>query len=312
MVRIDMSEYMEKHAVSRLVGSPPGYIGYDEGGQLTEAVRRKPYSVLLLDEIEKAHPDVFNILLQILEDGRLTDAQGRTVDFRHAIVIMTSNVGASEIAKNTGIGFTIGDDTGMTYDDMKNRIMGDLKKLFRPEFLNRIDEVIVFHKLAKEEIHQIVELLLRRIRESMAERELSLNLSEDAKDLLVEKGWDPSMGARPLRRAIQRYIEDPLADEVLKAEDMKPGATVEVDRNEGAEGEEPEVTITITQPKRGQKREPVTVGGDSEGEAEAGGEQASLPDTSAGAGESLPDEPEVLPEAPDAPPSDEPGPPSES
>ena len=150
MVRIDMSEYMEKHAVSRLVGSPPGYIGYDEGGQLTEAVRRKPYCVLLLDEIEKAHPDVFNILLQILEDGRLTDSQGRTVDFRHAIVIMTSNIGAQEIARNTPLGFAISDDeTGITYDDMKNRIMGELKKVFRPEFLNRIDDVIVFHKLQK-------------------------------------------------------------------------------------------------------------------------------------------------------------------
>ena len=191
MVRIDMSEYMEKHSVSRLVGSPPGYIGYDEGGQLTEAVRRKPYSVLLLDEIEKAHPDVFNILLQILEDGRLTDAQGRTVDFRNSIVIMTSNIGASEIAKNTGIGFTVGDETGLSYDDMKTRIMGELKKVFRPEFINRIDEVIVFHKLTKEEISTIVELLLKRIRESLAERELSLNLSEGASDLLVEKGWDP-------------------------------------------------------------------------------------------------------------------------
>ena len=161
MIRIDMSEYMEKHAVSRLVGSPPGYIGYDEGGQLTEAVRRKPYCVLLLDEIEKAHPDVFNILLQILEDGRLTDAQGRTVDFRHAIVIMTSNIGAAEIARNTPLGFAVSDDeTGITYDDMKNRIMGELKKVFRPEFLNRIDDVIVFHKLQKEEIRQIVELLL--------------------------------------------------------------------------------------------------------------------------------------------------------
>ena len=194
MVRIDMSEYMEKHSVSRLVGSPPGYIGYDEGGQLTEAVRRKPYSVLLLDEIEKAHPDVFNILLQILEDGRLTDAQGRTVDFRNSIVIMTSNIGASEIAKNTGIGFTIGDETGLSYDDMKNRIMGELKKVFRPEFINRIDEVIVFHKLTKEEISAIVELLLKRIRESLAERELSLNLSESAAELLVEKGWDPVDG----------------------------------------------------------------------------------------------------------------------
>src|SRR3982075_163095 len=179
MVRIDMSEYMEKHSVSRLVGSPPGYIGYDEGGQLTEAVRRKPYSVLLLDEIEKAHADVFNILLQILEDGRLTDAQGRTVDFRHAIVIMTSNIGAAEIARNTPLGFAVSDDeTGISYDDMKNRIMGELKKVFRPEFLNRIDDVIVFHKLQKDEIKEIVDLLLTRIRESMAERELQLDLSD--------------------------------------------------------------------------------------------------------------------------------------
>src|ERR1700739_2033742 len=209
MVRIDMSEYMEKHAVSRLVGSPPGYIGYDEGGQLTEAIRRKPYSVLLLDEIEKAHPDVFNILLQILEDGRLTDAQGRTVDFRHCIVIMTSNIGASEIARNTPLGFAVSDDeTGITYDDMKNRIMGELKKVFRPEFLNRIDDVIVFHKLQKDEIKEIVDLLLQRIRESMAERELQLELSEDAKDMLVDKGWDPAMGARPLRRGARRDMGD--------------------------------------------------------------------------------------------------------
>ena len=248
LIRIDMSEYMEKHAVSRLVGSPPGYIGYDEGGQLTEAVRRKPYSVLLLDEIEKAHPDVFNILLQILEDGRLTDAQGRTVDFRHAIVIMTSNIGAAEIARNTPLGFAVSDDeTGITYEDMKNRIMGELKKVFRPEFLNRIDDVIVFHKLQKEEIKQIVELLLLRIRESMAERELQLELTEPAKDLLVEKGWDPSMGARPLRRAIQRYIEDPLADFVLR-EELTPGATVVVDPAEGED--EGEVRLSIVQPKK--------------------------------------------------------------
>jgi ATP-dependent Clp protease ATP-binding subunit ClpC len=248
MVRIDMSEYMEKHAVSRLVGSPPGYIGYDEGGQLTEAVRRKPYCVLLLDEIEKAHPDVFNILLQILEDGRLTDSQGRTVDFRHAIVIMTSNIGAQEIARNTPLGFAVSDDeTGITYEDMKNRIMGELKKVFRPEFLNRIDDVIVFHKLQKEEIKTIVELLLRRIRESLAERELQLELSEDAKELLVDKGWDPSMGARPLRRAIQRYIEDPLADFVLRAE-LPPGATVMVER--APEGQDPEVALSVREPDR--------------------------------------------------------------
>ncbi len=256
MVRIDMSEYMEKHAVSRLVGSPPGYIGYDEGGQLTEAVRRKPYCVLLLDEIEKAHPDVFNILLQILEDGRLTDAQGRTVDFRHAIVIMTSNIGAAEIARNTPLGFAVSDDeTGITYDDMKNRIMGELKKVFRPEFLNRIDDVIVFHKLQKDEISQIVELLLLRIRETMAERELQLELTDPAKELLVEKGWDPAMGARPLRRAIQRYIEDPLADFVLR-EQVVPGATVVV--NPAAEGEDGEVRLTIVKPKK--QKTPVAVG----------------------------------------------------
>jgi ATP-dependent Clp protease ATP-binding subunit ClpC len=259
MIRIDMSEYMEKHAVSRLVGSPPGYIGYDEGGQLTEAVRRKPYSVLLLDEIEKAHPDVFNILLQILEDGRLTDAQGRTVDFRHAIVIMTSNIGAAEIARNTPLGFAVSDDeTGITYDDMKNRIMGELKKVFRPEFLNRIDDVIVFHKLQKDEIKQIVELLLLRIRETMAERELQLELTDTAKDMLVEKGWDPAMGARPLRRAIQRYIEDPLADFVLR-EQLTPGATVVV--NPPPDGEEGDVRLTIVKPKK--QKTPVGVGAES-------------------------------------------------
>jgi ATP-dependent Clp protease ATP-binding subunit ClpC len=270
MVRIDMSEYMEKHAVSRLVGSPPGYIGYDEGGQLTEAVRRKPYSVLLLDEIEKAHPDVFNILLQILEDGRLTDAQGRTVDFRHCIVIMTSNIGASEIARNTPLGFAVTeDDTGVSYDDMKGRIMGELKKVFRPEFLNRIDDVIVFHKLQKDEIKQIIDLLLLRIRESMAERELQLELSEPARDLLVEKGWDPSMGARPLRRAIQRYIEDPLADFVLRSQ-LQPGATVMVDavpepEPGGADDGADPIRLSIIQPK---KVPAVVGGGDAEGEAE--------------------------------------------
>jgi ATP-dependent Clp protease ATP-binding subunit ClpC len=268
MVRIDMSEYMEKHAVSRLVGSPPGYIGYDEGGQLTEAVRRKPYSVLLLDEIEKAHPDVFNILLQILEDGRLTDAQGRTVDFRHAIVIMTSNIGASEIARNTPLGFAVSEDeTGITYDDMKNRIMGELKKVFRPEFLNRIDDVIVFHKLQKTEIKTIVELLLQRIRASLAERELQLELSEPAKDLLVEKGWDPAMGARPLRRAIQRYIEDPLADFVLRAE-LTPGATVLVEP--GTEEGDEDVKLSILQP--------VPAGVGAEGpSSEEGGDDAAKP-----------------------------------
>jgi ATP-dependent Clp protease ATP-binding subunit ClpC len=229
MIQVDMSEYMEKHSVSRLVGSPPGYIGYDEGGQLTEAVRRKPYSVVLLDEVEKAHPDVFNILLQILEDGKLTDAQGRKVDFRNTIVIMTSNIGASTISKNQTLGFAIGDDTGLSYEDMKDRIMGELKKVFRPELLNRIDEVIVFHKLSKEEITTIVDLVLNRLREQMGEHEVTIELTEGAKELLVEKGYDPTMGARPLRRAVQRHIEDPLADFVLGAS-LTPGATILVDR----------------------------------------------------------------------------------
>ncbi len=290
MVRIDMSEYMEKHAVSRLVGSPPGYIGYDEGGQLTEAVRRKPYCVLLLDEIEKAHPDVFNILLQILEDGRLTDAQGRTVDFRHAIVIMTSNIGAAEIARNTPLGFAVSDDeTGITYDDMKNRIMGELKKVFRPEFLNRIDDVIVFHKLQKEEIKQIVELLLLRIRETMAERELQLELTDPAKELLVEKGWDPAMGARPLRRAIQRYIEDPLADFVLR-EQVIPGATVVV--NPAADGEEGEVRLTIVKPKK--QKTPVAVGAEgATSELPAGEDLGEDLHDGVGDGDSDGDEPHV-------------------
>jgi ATP-dependent Clp protease ATP-binding subunit ClpC len=239
MIQVDMSEYMEKHSVSRLVGSPPGYIGYDEGGQLTEAVRRKPYSVVLLDEIEKAHPDVFNILLQILEDGKLTDAQGRKVDFRNTIVIMTSNIGASTISKNQTLGFSVGDDSGLSYDEMKDRIMGELKKVFRPELLNRIDEVIVFHKLTKEEIMLIVDLMMKRLRDQMGEHEAAIELTEDAKELLVEKGYDPTMGARPLRRAIQRFIEDPLADFVL-GRNLEPGSTILVDRKN-----EDEVDITI-------------------------------------------------------------------
>ncbi|MFL5940769.1 MAG: ATP-dependent Clp protease ATP-binding subunit [Gaiellaceae bacterium] len=239
MIQVDMSEYMEKHSVSRLVGSPPGYIGYDEGGQLTEAVRRKPYSVVLLDEVEKAHPDVFNILLQILEDGRLTDAQGRKVDFRNTIVIMTSNIGAATISKNQTLGFSVGDDSGLSYDEMKDRIMGELKKVFRPELLNRIDEVIVFHKLTKDEIMTIVDLMMKRLRDQMGEHEAVIELTDGAKELLVEKGYDPTMGARPLRRAIQRYIEDPLADFVLGRE-LGGGATILVDRKN-----DDEVDITV-------------------------------------------------------------------
>jgi ATP-dependent Clp protease ATP-binding subunit ClpC len=236
MIQVDMSEYMEKHSVSRLVGSPPGYIGYDEGGQLTEAVRRKPYSVLLLDEIEKAHPDVFNILLQILEEGKLTDAQGRRVDFRNTIVIMTSNIGASQISKNQGFGFSVGDEQGLSYEEMKSRVMGELKKVFRPELLNRIDEIIVFHKLSKEEITVIIDLNMRRLREQMALHSVTIELTDDAKELLVDKGYDPAMGARPLRRAIQRLIEDPLADYVL-GRAIEPGSTILVSRKMNDDGE---------------------------------------------------------------------------
>jgi ATP-dependent Clp protease ATP-binding subunit ClpC len=255
MIQVDMSEYMEKHSVSRLVGSPPGYIGYDEGGQLTEAVRRKPYSVVLLDEIEKAHPDVFNILLQILEDGKLTDAQGRKVDFRNTIVIMTSNIGAATISKNQTLGFSMGDDTGLSYEEMKDRIMGELKKVFRPELLNRIDEVIVFHKLTREEIKTIVDLMMKRLRDQMGEHASDVELTDEAKELLVEKGYDPTMGARPLRRAIQRYIEDPLADFVLGAE-VKAGSTILVDKKRDTEDE---VSITIIPSATPEEIEKVTV-----------------------------------------------------
>jgi ATP-dependent Clp protease ATP-binding subunit ClpC len=263
MIQVDMSEYMEKHAVSRLVGSPPGYIGYDEGGQLTEAVRRKPYSVVLLDEIEKAHPDVFNILLQVLEDGKLTDSQGRKVDFRNTIVIMTSNIGASQITKNQSLGFAPGDaEGGLSYDDMKSRIMSELKKVFRPELLNRIDEVIVFHKLNKEEISSIVELLMRRLREQMKEHEVSIELTPEAIDLLAEKGFDPVMGARPLRRAIQNLIEDPLADFVL-SRTLPPGGTIVVTRKPDSD----EVDLAVVEPAPDVPPEPAGVapgGGDDE------------------------------------------------
>jgi ATP-dependent Clp protease ATP-binding subunit ClpB len=204
LVRLDMSEYMEKHTVSRLVGAPPGYVGYDEGGQLTEAVRRRPYSVVLLDEIEKAHPDVFNILLQILDDGRLTDGQGRTVDFRNTVLIMTSNVRSAEA----------------------------MREQFRPEFLNRIDEIVEFHPLSKEQIGEIVELQLRRVEARLAERSLRLELTDDARVALAEAGWDPAYGARPLKRAIQRLLENPLALRLLEGEFVE-GDTIRVEARDG-------------------------------------------------------------------------------
>ena len=218
IVRIDMSEYMERFAVSRLVGAPPGYVGYDEGGQLTEAVRRNPYCVVLLDEIEKAHPEVFNLLLQVLEDGQLTDSQGRTVDFRNTIIVMTSNVGVRPVELDKTLGFR---DTRQdvsdprTYEMMKTRMLDEMKKSFRPEFLNRVDEIIVFQHLKKEEILQIADLYLRRVNEQAASMGITIDLSDAVKNLLVDKGYDPNMGARPLRRAVQRFIEDPLAEEML-------------------------------------------------------------------------------------------------
>ncbi|MBV8602584.1 MAG: AAA family ATPase, partial [Candidatus Eremiobacteraeota bacterium] len=220
MIRIDMSEYMEKYAVSRLVGAPPGYVGYEEGGQLTEAVRRRPYCVVLLDEIEKAHPDVFNLLLQVLEDGRLTDSQGRVVDFKNSVIIMTSNVGATGMQTSTEIGFRPSKDTGQTdeqaYERMKNKVLEEVKHTFRPEFLNRLDEVVVFHSLSRPQIEAIVGLELEKVIREVKAQEMFLEVSDDAKALLARKGWDPQFGARPLRRAIQREVEDELAEEMLR------------------------------------------------------------------------------------------------
>jgi ATP-dependent Clp protease ATP-binding subunit ClpC len=232
LIRIDMSEFMERHSVARLVGAPPGYIGYEEGGQLTEAVRRKSYSVILLDEIEKAHPEVFNILLQILDDGRLTDAKGRKVDFRNTIVIMTSNVGTEAIRKDSRFGFVTAKDEEKAkeadYDRMKEKVLGELKNIFRPEFLNRIDATVAFHSLDKPQIRQIVDLMLNRVRTELVEQEMKLEVTMGAKDFLVEKGFDVTFGARPLRRAIQNHVEDPMAEGVLEGR-FKRGDTVYID-----------------------------------------------------------------------------------
>jgi len=230
MIRIDMSEFMERFAVSRLVGAPPGYVGYEEGGQLTERVRRKPYSVVLLDEIEKAHPDVFNILLQVLEDGRLTDSLNHTVDFKNTVLIMTSNVGTSDIKKST-LGFAATDETA-TYEKMKEKLLSQLKEKFPPEFLNRIDEVIVFRSLLRKELGEIIELMLRDIRERLKQKNVELEVSSEAKEFLIDKGYDPTFGARPLRRAIQRYIEDPLAEDLLRGK-FKEEAKVQAVLKEG-------------------------------------------------------------------------------
>jgi len=232
LIQLDMSEYMEKHTVSRLIGSPPGYVGYEEGGQLTEAVRRKPFSVVLFDEIEKAHPDVFNTLLQILEDGHLTDSQGHKVDFKNTIIIMTSNLGTRDIQKGPGIGFAASANEEVTYEKMRDRVTEELKKSFRPEFLNRIDEVIVFRSLTQEDVKNIVDLMMTRVREQLKAKDIDIELTDQAKTLLASQGFDSSLGARPLRRTIQRMVEDPLSEKLLWKE-FRAGQTIIVDAQDG-------------------------------------------------------------------------------
>ena len=228
MIRIDMSEYMEKHTVSRLVGSPPGYVGYDEGGQLTEKVRRKPYSVVLFDEIEKAHPDVFNILLQILEDGILTDSQGRRVDFRNTVIIMTSNLGARKITEHKSLGFSAGDaDEERDYDQIKSEVMGEVRRAFKPEFLNRIDEIIVFHQLDSDDIKQISVKMLDKLIERLADNKIEAEFSNEAIDKIAAEGFDPVYGARPIRRVIQSKVEDMIAERMLEGK-IKEGSKVKI------------------------------------------------------------------------------------
>ena len=226
MIRIDMSEYMEKHSVSRLVGAPPGYVGYDEGGQLTEAVRRKPYSVILFDEIEKAHPDVFNILLQLLDDGRLTDNQGRTVDFKNTIIIMTSNIGSSELIENMT-------EDGTIPEDVKERVTGELKNYFRPEFLNRVDDIIVFSALTPDQVKRIIDLSLESLSKRLKDREMSLVITDAAKKFIANEAYDPQYGARPLRRYLQHTVETLLAKRIVKG-DITPNTTLTVSVQNGA------------------------------------------------------------------------------
>ncbi|MEZ5117929.1 MAG: ATP-dependent Clp protease ATP-binding subunit [Candidatus Nanopelagicales bacterium] len=240
LIQLDMSEFSEKHTVSRLFGSPPGYVGYEEGGQLTEKVRRKPFSVVLFDEVEKAHADIFNSLLQILEDGRLTDSQGRVVDFKNTVIIMTTNLGTRDIAKGVNLGFAVGDETKTGYEKMKAKVNEELKQHFRPEFLNRIDDIIVFHQLSREEIVTIVDLMIAKVDERLKDKDMGVELTQAAKELLAERGYDPVLGARPLRRTIQREIEDQLSEKILYG-DIRPGSIVVVD----VEGEGEERSFTF-------------------------------------------------------------------
>jgi ATP-dependent Clp protease ATP-binding subunit ClpC len=261
LIQLDMSEYMEKHTVSRLFGSPPGYVGYEEGGQLTEKVRRRPFSVVLFDEIEKAHPDIFNSLLQVLEDGRLTDAQGRMVDFKNTVIIMTTNLGTRDISKGVSVGFARQGETRGSYERMKAKVSEGLKEHFRPEFLNRVDDVIVFHQLEREEIFAIVDLMISSLDDRLKDRDMGIELRESAKELLSEKGYDPVLGARPLRRTIQREIEDSLSEKILFGE-LRPGTIVIVD-TEG-EGEERKFTFTGVDKPDSTPGEPVAAVASSE------------------------------------------------
>jgi len=249
LIQLDMSEFSEKHTVSRLFGSPPGYVGYEEGGQLTEKVRRKPFSVVLFDEVEKAHPDIFNSLLQILEDGRLTDSQGRVVDFKNTVIIMTTNLGTRDISKGVNLGFAMNTDLAGNYERMKNKVQEELKQHFRPEFLNRIDDVVVFHTLSEEEIVRIVDLMIAKLDDRLRDKDMGIELTVGAKHLLAERGFDPVLGARPLRRAIQREIEDPLSEKILFGE-LKAGEIILVDAEGGVDGRGPDATFKFTgQPK---------------------------------------------------------------
>jgi len=229
-----MSEYMEKFTASRLIGSPPGYVGYEEGGQLSEAVRRRPYSVVLFDEVEKAHPDVMNLLLQILEDGTVTDSLGRKIDFRNTIIIMTSNVGASTIKRQTSLGFGAMTADESDFEGMKEKIMEETKRYFKPEFLNRLDDLVVFHMLEKADLNQIVDLEVSKLVKRLKQKDIDLTLAEEARELLSEKGFDPNYGARPMRRAVERYLEDPLAEALLRGS-VKTGDTVRVTRKPESE-----------------------------------------------------------------------------
>jgi len=244
LIQLDMSEFSEKHTVSRLFGSPPGYVGYEEGGQLTEKVRRKPFSVVLFDEVEKAHPDIFNSLLQILEDGRLTDSQGRVVDFKNTVIIMTTNLGTRDIAKGMNLGFSMTTDAGGSYERMKSKVQDELKQHFRPEFLNRIDDVVVFHTLSQEEIVRIVDLMIARLDDRLRDKDMGIELTTAAKHLLAERGFDPVLGARPLRRAIQREIEDPLSEKILFGE-LQAGEIILVGAEGGVDGLGRDATFTF-------------------------------------------------------------------